>query len=65
MHRGRLTLIDLPQVVDVIGNPRGPEYLDRDVSRTGEWFRARGLPERAGSPDALLAELRARAGLVP
>jgi RIO kinase 1 len=62
VHRGRLTLIDLPQVVDVIGNPQGPEYLARDVRRIGEWFVARGLPD---GPEQLLAELRERARLGP
>ena len=38
------SLIDLPQVVDVVGNPQGPEFLARDVRRVGEWFAARGLP---------------------
>jgi RIO kinase 1 len=65
VHRGRLTLIDLPQVVDVIGNPQGPEYLARDVRRIGEWFRARGLPGGAGGPEDMLAELRERARLGP
>jgi RIO kinase 1 len=40
----RLVLIDLPQVVDVVGNPRGPEYLARDVRNVATWFTARGLP---------------------
>lgn len=65
VHRGRLTLIDLPQVVDVIGNPQGPQYLDRDVRRAGEWFLARGLPGGAGAVTSLLAALRERAGLAP
>jgi RIO kinase 1 len=50
VHDSRLVLIDLPQVVDVVGNPQGPEYLARDVHRIGEWFTARGLPRRSGSP---------------
>lgn len=29
VHRGRLVVIDVPQVVDVIGNPRGRQFLDR------------------------------------
>ena len=41
---GRLVLIDLPQVVDVISNPRGPEFLARDVRNVGTWFAARGQP---------------------
>ena len=58
VHRGRLVVIDLPQVVDVVGNPRGPEFLARDVRRIGEWFTARGLPDSVGHPEVLLAELR-------
>lgn len=58
---GRLVLIDLPQVVDVIGNPQGPGFLARDVRRIGDWFVARGLP--AGCPGALLRELRIEAGM--
>ncbi|OLT11224.1 hypothetical protein BJF78_27440 [Pseudonocardia sp. CNS-139] len=59
---GRLVLIDLPQVVDVVGNPQGPEYLARDVRRIGEWFTARGLPSDEG-PAVLLADLRAELGM--
>jgi RIO kinase 1 len=63
VHDGRLVLIDLPQVVDVIGNPQGPEYLARDVRRIGEWFTARGLPPETGTPGALLEELRVEVGM--
>ena len=56
-HPPRLVLIDLPQVVDVVGNPGGPGFLARDVRRIGEWFVARGLPAEVGQPDTLLAEL--------
>jgi RIO kinase 1 len=44
VHDGRLVLIDLPQVVDVVANPRGREYLARDVHNVATWFTARGLP---------------------
>jgi RIO kinase 1 len=43
VHRGRLVMIDLPQVVDVIANPRGAEFLARDAANVGRWFAARGL----------------------
>ena len=43
VHRGRLIMIDLPQVVDVIANPRGAEFLDRDAANVARWFSARGL----------------------
>ena len=37
-------MIDLPQMVDVVANPQGPEFLARDVRVVGTWFAARGLP---------------------
>ena len=43
VHRGRLIIIDLPQVVDVIAHPRGAEFLDRDAANVARWFTARGL----------------------
>lgn len=46
VHAGRLVLIDLPQVVDVVANPQGPEFLARDVRVVATWFAARGLPRR-------------------
>jgi serine/threonine-protein kinase RIO1 len=43
VHRGRLIMIDLPQVVDVIAHPGGAEFLDRDAANVARWFTARGL----------------------
>ncbi len=63
VHDGRLVVIDLPQVVDVVGNPNGPDYLERDVRRIGEWFTARDLPSDVGDPVRLLDTLRAEIGL--
>ncbi len=63
VHEGRLVVIDLPQVVDVVGNPNGPEYLARDVRRVGEWFTARGLPPEVGDAGSLLDELLAEIGI--
>jgi RIO kinase 1 len=45
VHEGRLVLIDLPQVVDVVANPNGRDFLARDVRNVGTWFAARGLAE--------------------
>ncbi|GAA1163410.1 RIO kinase 1 [Kitasatospora gansuensis] len=45
VHRGRLVIIDVPQIVDVIANPRGRSFLERDVQNVGAWFVARGLPQ--------------------
>ncbi|GEL26590.1 RIO kinase 1 [Pseudonocardia sulfidoxydans NBRC 16205] len=63
VHRGRLVMIDLPQVVDVVGNPFGPSYLGRDVDRVAEWFAARGLPDAAAAQESLLADLMAELGI--
>jgi RIO kinase 1 len=61
VHNGRLVLIDLPQIVDVIANPQGATFLDRDATNVATWFAARGLP--AADPHDLAALLRAEAGL--
>lgn len=39
----RLVVIDLPQVVDLVGNMQGMDYLLRDCTNMCTWFRARGL----------------------
>jgi RIO kinase 1 len=38
----RLVVIDWPQVVDVIGNPHGPQFLERDARAMATWFTRRG-----------------------
>jgi RIO kinase 1 len=43
VHHGRLIMIDLPQVVDVIAHPSGAEFLERDAANVARWFTARGL----------------------
>jgi RIO kinase 1 len=57
---GRLVIIDLPQVVDVIANPQGAQYLTRDAENIGRWFTARDLdgvwPEPAELPGLLRRE---------
>ena len=62
VHRGRLVMIDMPQIVDVIANPRGAEFLTRDSANVARWFTARGLsavtPAPAGLAGLLLAEAR-------
>jgi RIO kinase 1 len=63
VHEGRLTLIDLPQIVDLVANPRGLEFLTRDVTNVATWFQARGLPEEEANPTTLTEELVAAAGL--
>ena len=43
VHKGRLILIDLPQVVDLVANPQGQEFLHRDCVNVCQWFSSRGL----------------------
>lgn len=54
----RLVVIDLPQVVDLVGNAAGMEFLMRDCRNVCDWFRSRGL---AVDPEDLYAELVAHA----
>jgi RIO kinase 1 len=60
VHHGRLVLIDLPQIVDVIANPQGAEFIARDVRNVANWFTARGLEVDA---DGLIERLLYEAGL--
>jgi RIO kinase 1 len=39
----RLVIIDLPQMVDLVGNPQAMDFLLRDCANVCGWFRARGL----------------------
>jgi RIO kinase 1 len=39
----RLVIIDLPQVVDLVGNLNAAEFLMRDCTNVCTWFAARGL----------------------
>jgi RIO kinase 1 len=54
----RLVVIDLPQVVDLVANPAGMDFLLRDCTNVCAWFRARGL---AVDEQDLFGELMARA----
>jgi RIO kinase 1 len=66
VYRGRLIVIDTPQVVDVIANSRGAEFLDRDAANVSRWFVARGLGDHGSGvpgPDDLAAYLREEARL--
>ncbi len=44
VHHGRLVMIDLPQVVDVIANPNGRAFLERDAKNVATWFAKAGQP---------------------
>ena len=59
VHSGRLVLIDLPQVVDVVANPQGRMFLDRDATTVAGWFTAHGLEvDTSALLDLLHAEAR-------
>ncbi|MFZ4720498.1 MAG: serine protein kinase RIO [Ilumatobacteraceae bacterium] len=57
VHDGRLILIDLPQAVDVVGNPQGFEFLRRDCRNICTWFAGRDVDADA---DDLARDLAAR-----
>nr|WP_184999165.1 RIO1 family regulatory kinase/ATPase [Actinoplanes digitatis] len=61
VHQGRLVIIDMPQIVDLIANPQGGEFLARDVRNVAGWFTARGLRVDA---DGLIERLCYEAGLL-
>ncbi|PSL58123.1 RIO kinase 1 [Saccharothrix carnea] len=63
VHDGRLVVIDLPQVVDLVANPRGPEFLERDVRNVAGWFTARGLAPELAEPHGVTEMLLDVAGL--
>lgn len=63
VHNGQIVLIDLPQVVDLVANPQGTEFLARDLRNIAGWFRARGLEPGESEVDPLLADLCRTAGL--
>lgn len=49
----QLVFIDWPQIVDIVGNPQGFTFLERDVSTMCTWFNQRGYAVDAGE---LIAE---------
>jgi RIO kinase 1 len=61
VHQEQLIMIDLPQVVDVIANPRGAFFLTRDAENIGRWFAAHGLAGVRPEPADLAALLRREA----
>jgi RIO kinase 1 len=63
VHEGRLVLIDLPQVVDVVANPQGRDFLARDARVVSTWFLARGLSPGRADAARLTRSLLAEAGL--
>ena len=58
---GRLVVIDLPQIVDVVANPQGSQFLARDANNVATWFASHGVTEADG--EALAADLLRSAGI--
>lgn len=54
VHEGRVRVIDLPQIVDVIANPQGFDLLHRDCVNVCDWFARHRVDADA---EALFAEL--------
>ena len=58
---GRLVIIDLPQIVDVVANPQGSQFLARDANNVATWFTSHGVAVADG--EALAADLLRSAGI--
>lgn len=63
VHQGELILIDLPQVVDIVSNPQGREFVRRDVQNIAGWFAARGLPASVLDESGLVDQICDAAGM--
>lgn len=63
VHEHRFVMIDLPQAVDIVSNPQGLAFLQRDCENICRWFAARGQPDADAA--ALVYDLRAAAGMPP
>jgi RIO kinase 1 len=48
-------VIDLPQVVDLVANPQGAQFLDRDCRNIADFFARRGV--LAADPETLALHL--------
>ena len=44
-------IIDVPQVIDLIANPHGAEFLRRDCTTMCTWLRAHGASEPVADPE--------------
>ena len=48
-------IIDVPQVVDLIANPHGTEFLRRDCRTMCTWLRSQGASPAAVDPEEWVA----------
>lgn len=51
-----LVVIDVPQVVDLVANPHGPEFLRRDCVNVCTWLRGHQAPEGSADPEEWYAQ---------
>ncbi len=58
VHEGRVRVIDLPQIVDVVANPQGLDLLHRDCVNVCDWFARRRV---ACDAEEIFADLLAHA----
>jgi RIO kinase 1 len=58
VHRDRVVVIDLPQLVDIVSNPHAMSLLERDCHNVCTWFTRHGVERDEGT---LFAELIAEA----
>ena len=59
VHDGRLVVIDVPQAIDIVANPRGPAFLRRDADNVCSWFSRHGVAaDPADLTERLLDEAR-------
>jgi RIO kinase 1 len=63
VHQGELFLIDLPQVVDIVANPQGREFVRRDVQNIAGWFTSRGLPAGVLDESGVVDQICEAAGM--
>ncbi|MET0577256.1 MAG: RIO1 family regulatory kinase/ATPase [Ilumatobacteraceae bacterium] len=55
---GRIVLIDVPQIVDIVINPQGRQFLSRDCRNLATWFERRGVAADAEQLEALVLRSR-------
>lgn len=58
VHDGQIVLIDLPQIVDIVINPQGRQFLGRDCRNLATWFERRGVDADAEHLEALVLDAR-------
>ncbi|WP_152351427.1 serine protein kinase RIO [Brachybacterium subflavum] len=58
----RLVVIDVPQVIDLIANPNGPDFLRRDCENVCTWLRAHGADPRGANAEEWWTEAMERRG---